>query len=107
MNVFMALPTDDQGFAPAGCHALDPRRLFPLAWSVQICKFAHMVHFTGLPRSAYLTYLRKQALHHLTPFAEDGLRLVVEARVPLPSECDATKPGDQWRLLRASFVSNL
>lgn len=106
MHGCVALPTDDQGFAPAGCHALDPRRLFPLAWSVHICQFAQRVPCTGLPRAAYLTYLRQQALHHRTPCAADCLRLVVEARVPVPSEVDATKPGDPWRVLRASCVSH-
>src|SRR5215218_9560886 len=43
VDVLVAPGTDDQGFAMAGSHSLDPQRLVIATRSIQICKTADVV----------------------------------------------------------------
>ncbi len=61
MDLLMALPTHDQGFASSGSHLFDPDRFLSPAWLLQISEFTDMVNLYLLFRAAEFTGIRKDS----------------------------------------------
>ena len=73
MNRLVAPLTDDQGLAAAGRHDLDPGRLLPLSWSVQISQLADVVDLTASLGAAQFAFLSQKALQPSSAtFADDS-----------------------------------
>jgi len=107
MNGLVALLTDNQGLAAACSHPLDPGRLLPLSWSVQIRQLADVVYLTGPHGPTELAFLSQKALHHLAPTIEDFLGVVVEDGVFLPAKLDVPEACDQRLLFRTAIDDHL
>lgn len=84
MNVFMALATDNQRFAPSCRHLLHPLRLFLSSWFLQVRQFANMMNFYVFSRTTQFTRVCKYSLQKFASVSHQKLRLsVTENRILL------------------------
>jgi hypothetical protein len=74
----VALPAENQGFAPTRCHPSDPEGFLPPPWLTQVREFTDVVNFAVRRGAAQFASLSQKALDHLTAIAVYLLRLIVE-----------------------------
>src|SRR5262249_53520558 len=95
MDTPVALMADDQRLPTTRGHDLDPSwgRTLASTLAMQVLQVTDVMDLDPVPGAAELAGLGSEPLEQLRPSLSDDWPPVVEDRVPLPGQRDATPPG--------------